>query len=241
MIKINIYILCYNEELLIKNTIEHYKSRFPNCNIIIMDNYSTDNSIKIAEEYGCIIYKWESDVINEFKYLELKNNIWKNYDSDWAIVVDMDELLELNYNELLIENNRYGSSIILTKGVNIVAESQEEDISDLNLNELKDGYYDRKFSKSVCFNVNKIKNINYNLGCHNCKPEGIIKMSKKRYILKHLNYLGEKYYIKKILNRYKRKSEYSKENELAVHYIDNINIIKNTFKNVIKKRIVNYI
>ena len=71
-IDIYIYILCYNEEILIENTIKHYKNNFPNSIIIILDNYSTDNSINIAKKYNCNIEKWKSDVIDEHKYLELK-------------------------------------------------------------------------------------------------------------------------------------------------------------------------
>ena len=44
---ITIYTFTYNEELLIKFMIDHYKLRFPNCKIIVYDNESTDNTKKL--------------------------------------------------------------------------------------------------------------------------------------------------------------------------------------------------
>ena len=53
----NIFLLCYNEELMLPHTLKHYKTRFPNATITIFDNYSTDRSKQIAEEAGCLIQK----------------------------------------------------------------------------------------------------------------------------------------------------------------------------------------
>ena len=58
MIKISLFLLCWNEEAYIKKTIEYYKNRFSNIKITILDNYSTDNSIKIAKQYGAEIIQW---------------------------------------------------------------------------------------------------------------------------------------------------------------------------------------
>ena len=236
-IDIYIYILCYNEEILIENTIKHYKNNFPNSIIIILDNYSTDNSINIAKKYNCNIEKWKSDVIDEHKYLELKNNIWKKHKKGWVIICDMDELLELTYNDLVNEDKN-NVSIINTLGINIVSESINKDLSDLNLNKLNKGFIDENYSKKICFNIEKIKSINYTPGCHICNPEGDIIFSKKRYIMKHLNFLGEKYYITKILNRYSRKTEYSKKMGYGTQYIDKVEEIKKTINLQLKKKII---
>lgn len=233
-VPVHIYILCYNEELLIENTIKHYLERFPSCKITIMDNYSEDNSVNIATTHGCEIHYWKSEVIDQIKYLELKNNIWKCNKKGWVIVCDMDELLEINYDELIKENDR-GTTIIKTQGINIVGESKCKNLSDICLRSLTRGFKDNKYSKSVCFNVEKITDINYSPGCHICKPNGKVFYSDRIYILKHLNFLGEQYYIWKILERYKRKTDDAKKKGWSVHYTNNIDSIKRNYRECFKK------
>ena len=93
---ITIYTIAYNESILIKFMIEHYRSRFPNCHIIVYDNYSTDNTVEIASALGCEIRYFDTNnQIFDNKYLELKNNFWRDAQTDWVLVCDVDELLNI--------------------------------------------------------------------------------------------------------------------------------------------------
>ncbi len=58
--KIAVIIPCYNEKLSIAQTINEYRSKLINCDIYVIDNNSSDNTSKIAEENGAI-------VIHEYK------------------------------------------------------------------------------------------------------------------------------------------------------------------------------
>ena len=59
--KVHLFLLCYNEEVILPYTLRHYKKNFPNAEITIFDNYSTDRSVSIAEEQGCKIVKYDSN------------------------------------------------------------------------------------------------------------------------------------------------------------------------------------
>ena len=58
---INVLLLCYNEAALLPHTIKHYKQYLPSCKITVLDNYSTDDSVKIANELGCNVLPWNSN------------------------------------------------------------------------------------------------------------------------------------------------------------------------------------
>jgi hypothetical protein len=75
---ITIYTIAYNEEIFIQFMIDHYRSRFPNCHIVVYDNESTDNTVAIAKANNCeVITYCTNNQIQDRKYLEIKNNCWK--------------------------------------------------------------------------------------------------------------------------------------------------------------------
>ena len=70
---ISIFVICYNEEIILQKFINHYRTRFPNCEITIYDNMSTDNSRQIAIKNGCKVLEYDSNnEIRDDLYLEIK-------------------------------------------------------------------------------------------------------------------------------------------------------------------------
>ena len=93
---VTVHIITYNEEVMIGFCIEHYRKKFPNCIIKIYDNYSTDNTVAIAEGYGCEISNYNSyDKFDEQTLIKLKDTCWKNSETDWVVVCDCDELIDI--------------------------------------------------------------------------------------------------------------------------------------------------
>jgi hypothetical protein len=214
--KIHVYLLCYNEELIIKNVIDYYSSFCSK--IFIMDNMSTDNSCKIAQSNPKVtIIPWENDgYIDESLYVKIKSQTYKNHSrkdgeftteiADWVISCDMDEILyhpELLH--VLSEYKKMGVTVPCITGLNIVG---KKDI-DKNVNILSQ--YNKAvrsagFDKRIVFDTNF--NISYSDGCH---PQGPgFEYMKKTYSYKssnqypiallHYKHIGQRFYEAGIKN-----------------------------------------
>lgn len=231
---IHIFILCYNESVLLPETIKHYKTMLPSSIITIYDNESTDKSVEIARNLGCNVISWSSgNKIDDYKYLEIKNNCWKHIKEGWVIVCDMDEWLCVTERDLA-EETKKGTTILSIRGYNITGDSKDIDLKDTALHLLKRGYYNIWETKDLCFHLPEIKEINYDPGAHSSHPIGHVRYSLKKYINKHMNSLGLPYLINKMKIRYKRASEMRKKS-LATHYTCNTNKIKRNYAKEIKK------
>lgn len=214
---ITIHTICYNEELILPKFIDHYRSCFPDCKIIIYDNESTDKSIQIGQEKKCevITYKTNNKLCDK-TYLDIKNNCWKESETDWNIVCDCDELLFINEKQLLNEELN-GVMIVKPIGYSLMNNTQTFDLNKLNM-----GFRDVLFDKCVLFNKKYIKEINFSPGCHSCNPQTVsdfpIKYNTNDFKLVHFKYLSPEYTI----NRYKmfgeRLSENNKKYRWGIHY-----------------------
>lgn len=234
--EINIFLLCYNESVILPHTIHHYKRHLPSCKITIYDNESTDNSSEIAKSLGCNIISWNSNnIIDDYKYIDLKNNCWKDVKSGWIIMADMDEWLTITENEL-IDEMKNETSIINVKGLDIIGESNTIDLSDIDLQTINRFVYNDYESKKLCFLREKINEINYSLGAHGCDPVGDIKYSSTIYYNKHMCNLGLNFLINKMINRYKRSEEMRSQGK-AIHYTDNIDNITIAFNKLLSESI----
>jgi hypothetical protein len=218
---IEIFTIIYNEEIILQKFINHYRERFPNCEITIYDNMSTDNSRQIAVENNCKIIDYNSNnEIRDDLYLEIKNNCWKKANTSWVLIADADEFLDINQEQLQKED----CSIILSKGYNMV---NLED--DLIFENIKFGIRAKQYDKYYLFNKSKIKEINYEAGCHSANPKGEIKFSKNVYNLFHYTMLSEQYLIDRYRRNYERLSSINKKYGWGIQYTENEQIIKNRF------------
>ena len=136
----------------------------------------------------------------------------------------MDEWLDINIDDLNYEYNK-GTTIISTKGCDMIGESNSLTLDDIDL-------YNPYQNKNICFLRDKVYCMNYSLGHHTCKPFGVIKYSNKIYNLKHMNYLGLLYITDKILKRYNRSLSMQKL-KMSIHYTNDINKIKENYLNLL--------
>lgn len=215
--KVTISLLTWNEELLLPFALSFYKNRFPNCVINIYDNMSDDRTVEIAKREGCNVFSYDTGgQIQDAKYLEIKNNCWKDAKTDWVLVGDIDELLDINEHSLQHEEN-LGHTIIKTEGYHLVNKSTDPD--NANLYGMAYGIRAVPMDKSILFNKKFIKEINFDAGCHVCFPVGDVRYSANHYRLYHYKFIGENYTVNRTLSYGKRLSEFNKSQGWGMHYL----------------------
>lgn len=229
---ITIYGVAYNEEFQLPHFIKFYRDRFIDCDIVIYDNMSTDRTVEIAKDFKCKVISYDTNnKLSDSKYLEIKNNCWKNSKTDWVCVADIDECADVCDSDLIKEECN-GNTILRFKGFNMVNMNDNLDIDNI-----KYGYRDIHFDKSFVFNKKYISNINYMPGCHFNNVDGILKYGENVYQAYHFNFINLKMSIEKYKAYASRLSDENKKNGWGVHYLNNEEQITKEFNDLRKKAI----
>jgi len=225
---VTIYTISYNEELLLRFFIKWYRDRFPDCKIVIYDNYSTDSTEEIAIKNGCEVIKYDSGgEIRDDIYLEIKNNCWKK-EKGWAIVCDVDELMDVN--EEYLSTTQY--DIIGGKGFEMVGTDSD------SLETINRGTYNAGYSKLICFNTERVTEINYSAGCHVANPKGAnLKTGTEQRPLYHFKWVNGTYPFERYKLFSERMSKKNKDNGWAIHYDFSLKVQQDYYNSLLKTSI----
>ncbi len=231
---VNVFLVCYNEHVMLPRVVAHYRKYLPECNITICDNESIDDSVEIAKNLGCDIISFQAQKIINYGIREVKNNCWKMC-RGWIIVADIDEFLCVTHEDLEYEKH-IGSTVLTVDGYQMIANSNEEDLSDISLEDVNMGVPHRSESKSLCFytGYKGVVEMNYSLGAHRCKPVGNVVYSTKRYKNKHMAYVGLKYITKRHDNAIKRNKN-DREMGYSRHYTSDEQVIERYYNDLKNK------
>jgi len=223
---LTIYTITYNEELVLPHFIKWYRSRFADCTIVVYDNESTDKTRQIAMKNNCEVVNYYTDnKLSDSEYLKIKNNVWKQADTDWVMVVDCDEFVDVNENDLIeFQNNK--KTIISATGYNMCNVEGLTELADI-----KHGVRAEQYDKSILFNKNYIKEINYDAGCHTCSPKGVVNYGKGLVNLYHMILINEQALVDKYLRNAYRMSDENKKNKWGHQYLQSEDIIRINYKN----------
>ena len=195
---ITIYTLSYNEEKLIPYFVGFYRKRFPNCKIILYDNESTDSTVEIAKYLNCEVRNnYTNGKLDDISYIKIKNNCWKDSETDWVIVCDIDEFFDITEDDL---SNEY----------NIIRANSYTVVNKYNSIDLNFGwaYFHKNLEfKSICFNKSQISEMLYDMGAHDCNP-----VPKFGFSIKYSDRIFDGYHVKPfnivdIIKRYRSFSE----------------------------------
>lgn len=109
MYKVSILISVYNKEKYLKQAIESALSQtYPNKEIILLDDNSTDNSLNIAKEYPIVIYSNERNMGQAYT----KNKLASLSTGDYIQYLDADDYLNENKITLQLNNNNNDDLLI---------------------------------------------------------------------------------------------------------------------------------
>lgn len=222
---LTIYTITYNEELVLPHFIKWYRLRFPSCRIVVYDNESTDNTAQIAIDNNCEVVSYSTNnQLSDSAYLKIKNNVWKEALTDWVLIVDCDEFVEVTPNDLIgFKNNK--KTIISAVGYNMCNVEALTELADI-----KHGVKASQYDKSILFNKRFIKDINYDAGCHTCNPKGVVNYAVGLVNLYHMHLISEQALVDKYLRNASRMSEENKKNKWGYHYLQNEETVRANYR-----------
>ncbi len=172
MPKIEVHIVCYNEEFILPYTLRHYKTFASR--IVVHDGGSTDRSKAICAEAGVEVQHWDTGgQINDELLRILKETCWLNTNAHWVIVVDADELTYFPQGvaATLSAQQGLGTPVIKCRGFEM--ESPTLPAGDGQIyDEINHGAPDdRWYGKPCVIQRHLIRSIHFTHGAHECDAE----------------------------------------------------------------------
>jgi len=234
---ISIYAIAYNEEKMLPFFLDHY-SKFAS-KIIIFDNESTDNTINIAKEHPLVktVYSVKTgDSLDDSMYVEIKNSCWEGDDSEYVMLVDVDELIYHDTDIVeYLENTK--QPVYRCCGYNMISETFPNNIESITT-QIKQGVFDRFYSKPVVFNPNIIKKTDFDLGTHDGRfydEKGLITPMESELKMLHYKNLGFEYREARHKMFAKRMSDFNRRTGAGIHYTWDTETQKSEFDNILER------
>jgi glycosyltransferase involved in cell wall biosynthesis len=228
---VEIFSTFWNEENIIQDFIDWYRTRLPDCKITIIDNQSDDKTVELAKLNECNVISFDTNgYMDEKTLIDIRNTIWKNSESEWVIVVDSDELVDINQ-EIL---NNLDCNVVKCIGYEMFGSGEP-------ISELKYGCPSSGYSKAVLFNRLQINRMNFGPGSHTEKPVAErgynVKYAERGLNLYHTKWRSWENGIERAHALAKRRSEHSMKMGWNFHYGLSDQKHKEFYDNGIKTRI----
>lgn len=226
--KIEIYAVCFNEEKILPYFLRHY-SQYGK--MIIYDNYSTDNSVKIAEAGGAEIRLFDTrGQFDDMTNLDIKEHCWRESKADWCIVIDMDEFV---YHPNLIEHLKRTYATIIEPDLFDMFTPVFPTIYGQIYEEVRLGH--EAWPKMNLFRPDQITEMNYTPGCHLAKPAGNVIIERRGPVKTlHMKHLGREYTIARNLSYGSRISQRNIDLRLGTHLLRTPEQVGQSFDELLK-------
>jgi SAM-dependent methyltransferase len=153
--------MVFNEADHLSDFVAWYRLRLSDVTFYVYDNGSTDGTQDLAQALGCLTSRVDTGGEHDMTaMLAVKNHAWKEGSSDWVLVCDADEFLQID-DEFLA---RTECDIVQAEGFDMIG--QGEPISEIRI-----GVRDPILDKFLCFRRATVREIRYDPGCHFASPE----------------------------------------------------------------------
>ncbi|UWX57855.1 glycosyltransferase family 2 protein [Chlorobaculum sp. MV4-Y] len=219
-----LYMLCYNEELLLPFTLDYY-SRFAE-RIFVWDNMSTDSSPDICKRYPNVTVKRfnTGGQLKDKVFQRIKNKAWKKArgKARYVGVIDTDEIIyhPQGLDSLLDQAYEANANIIRqTNAYRVYSANRTRPANDFSLlPENMDILCGPEEGKTAIFSP-ELREINYKPGAHRCKPKGKNLSEFVGGLWFHYSHvLGAEIMAKKYEDRMARMSRLNKRHNWGFHY-----------------------
>jgi glycosyltransferase involved in cell wall biosynthesis len=222
-LKIAVYVLAYNEEVMLPHFIDHYQQFCDK--VVVYDNMSTDNTKQLALDSGCEVVQWEADGggLNDSHHVDIKAACFVDdaTEYDWVITVDADEFYthKAGINGLLSTLARYtedGITVPRVSGYNMF--SYDHDLT-TPLSTIGLGVPSRSYSKQCLFKPTV--RIAWTPGCHAMQANGadIVQSADSSVILKHYKYINYEWVLARCQSLAERLSAHNLARGYGSHYL----------------------
>lgn len=218
--KIEVFTFCWNEMAVLPFAVDYWR-RFAS-HVTVFDNGSTDGSIEFMQQHSDLITvdRFETgNQINDQLLLNAKNDAWKQARdrADLVVMCDMDEMLIPIEDELQRMMDE-GCTVCMPRWFTMMSDEMPTHENGKYLHQIRP-YAIQSPAKAILFNPNKIVDMRYEPGAHQCQPEGYVKWFEGGIYCLHTDH---NFSIENKIERYKqmyaRMSDINKRKGWGIHY-----------------------
>ena len=218
--RIEVFTFCWNEMTVLPFAVDYWR-RYAD-HVTVFDNGSTDGSIEFMQQHSDLITieHWDTNnQINDRMLLDAKNEAWKRArgSADLVVVADMDEMLIPVGNELQRMLDE-GYTVCTPRWFAMMSDEVPTHEDGKLLHEIRP-YAIQSPGKVIVFDPNKIDNVNYDPGAHQCRPEGLVRwFDGGIYCLHNAHNFSLEHKIERYRQMNARQSAINRQKGWGIHY-----------------------
>lgn len=236
---LTVHAVCYNEARMLPYFLRHYQPIASR--IVIHDNESTDDSVKIARGAGAEVLSFNTNgQLDELTLVGVRNDCWKTKpDTGWVAVVDVDEFLyHPDVQSFTDDCERRGITVVVPQGFQMLSDTFPDDYTLPITDQVRHGTPYKPFCKPVLFNASHITSMNFGPGSHRAAPEGDVHPDTSGDLkLLHYRWLGLDWMWERNSERLARRSEAMQQVGQGREYADSRARLQTTYRQLRKRSI----